>query len=112
MDDDIGGELVDGRVQQRVIFQHADGGVEGGGLEQHGVAAVFQDDIVVIGHAVIAVHLEPFIQQQFCQMIADEAGGSGDENLAHRRPLLVWSGGDDCPRCGAKSMQARVYRAT
>ena len=46
------------------------------------MASLLQADIIIIGHAVIAMHSKPFSQKELCQMKTDETSGSGDENFA------------------------------
>ena len=42
------------------------------------MAALLEADIVIIGHAIIAVHLKTLGQQKLAEMIADEARGTRD----------------------------------
>ena len=80
MHDHIGREVVRDRVQQLLILQHAFGHRKIRILQQHRVAALFQRDVIVIRHAVIAVHHEAFGQQEFREVKSDEPGGSGDKD--------------------------------
>ena len=50
-------------------------------LQQHGVTALLQPDVVVVRHAVIAVDAEALSQEQLRQVIADEAGSPRDQYL-------------------------------
>lgn len=48
-------------------------------LAQPFMPGVLEAHVVVVGEAVVAVHGVAFAQQQFGQVVADEAGGAGDE---------------------------------
>jgi hypothetical protein len=48
-------------------------------LQKTRLAAFLERDVVVVAEAVDADHRPPVGQQAFAQVIADEAGGSGDE---------------------------------
>ena len=52
------------------------------------MAALFETDVVVIGHAVVALHPEAVGEQEAGEVKADEACGAGDQNLAHGTPLF------------------------
>ena len=41
---------------------------------------LFERNVIIIGHAVEAVHAETFVQQQPRQVKSDEPGRSGDQN--------------------------------
>ena len=87
--DDIGLKVVRDTIQRVGVFQHRLGRGETGFLQQHLVAALFQGDIVIIGHSVQPMDDEPFLQQEIGQVIADEPRRAGDENPCHAaRPLL------------------------
>ncbi len=53
------------------------------------MAALFQRDIVVISHPVIAMHGVTFAQQKMGKVIADKASGAGDEDTCHALPHFV-----------------------
>ena len=70
------------RVKPVEVFQHPLVGGKTGVLQQHLVPPLFDPHIVVVGHAVVADDSEAFLEQQFREVKADEAGRAGDENLA------------------------------
>ena len=79
MDDGAGTGSGDGSLQGGVVLQHGLGGGELGVLAQQVVTGVLEADVVVVGHAVVAVHGVPLVEQQLGQVEADEAGGSSNK---------------------------------
>ena len=63
VDDGVGGKGVDRGVQSFAVLQHRLDRREARFLGQDGMASLFDADIVIVGHAVIAADGEPFCQQ-------------------------------------------------
>ena len=82
VDDHLWREIIRHLIEQALILQHAFRGRKSRGLQQHRVAALFQRDVIVVRHAVIAMHAEAFGQQEAGKMKTDEPGRAGDQNLA------------------------------
>ena len=43
---------------------------------------MFQIDIIIVAHAVIAMHHEAICKEQLCEVKADESGRAGNQNPA------------------------------
>ena len=84
MDDHLRLKVIRHPVEQGRILQLPFGGREIRMVQQHLVAALFEPDVVIVRHPVIALHQKPLGQQQLRQMITDEPGGSRDQHSAHR----------------------------
>ena len=56
VNDHVRREVVGNLVENLLVFEQPFGGGKIGILQQHLVTALFQSDIIVIGHAVVAVH--------------------------------------------------------
>ena len=83
VDDDVGLEGVGGAVEEGLVLKLAFDGGEIWVLEEDLVAAVFEADVVIGGHAVVALNRVAFIKEEFGEVEADEACGAGDEDFLH-----------------------------
>ena len=83
VDDHLGFKGVGHAVQRIAVLQLRLDGGEVRVLQQDLVAALFQADVVIVRHAVKALHPKAFVQQQPRQMKADEPCCAGNQNLAH-----------------------------
>ena len=90
VDDYVGFELGADLFQRVDIFEHRFGRRKGVVLAQHGMAALLDPDIVIVGHPVEAVNPEAFGHEFARQMKPDEAGAPGDKDLSHDAPLIAW----------------------
>src|SRR5690606_30222574 len=79
VDDEVRAERVDRRVEALAVLEQALGGAELAVLQQHGMTAALERHVVIVGHAVIAVHEEAFLEQQPGEVKSDESGRAGDE---------------------------------
>ena len=66
------------------ILKHPLGAGEIGVLQQDLMAPLFQRDIVVVRHAVIAGDTKTLVQQKLGQVEADKSGSACDEDGAHK----------------------------
>ena len=87
VDDHIRLGRAHGGFQRGLIFQKRLGHREIRALHQHGMAALFQRDVIVIGHAIIAHNTKAFGQQKFRQVIADKARRARNKYRFHKEPL-------------------------
>ena len=79
VDDHVWLKVIGQRIEGFAVFQQRLFGREMLMLKQHRVAALFQGDVVVVGHPVIALHPRAFGQQQAGKVKADEAARAGDQ---------------------------------
>src|SRR3546814_850593 len=78
VDDDVGRERVDRPVERLAILEHRLDRAEAGVLEEILVPPALEQRVVIIGHAVIADDVEPFVEEVPGKMIADETRRPGD----------------------------------
>ena len=74
VDDHVGTLAGEEVAQQAGILQPGLHGSEPGMLRQHGVAPLFQRDVVIVGHCVEAGDARALVQKPFRKVVADEAG--------------------------------------
>ena len=83
MNDHVWGKGIRNLIEQILIFQHAFGHRKMRMLQEHRMAPLFQRDVIVVRHTVIAMHLKTFRQQSFCEMKPNEPGSTGNEDTSH-----------------------------
>ena len=79
MDDHVRPGLGEGRERAKIL-QHRDAPAKAGMARKFSPARLFQADVVIGGHAVVAVDLVAIREQTAAEVETDEAGGAGDEN--------------------------------
>jgi len=88
VDDRVWLKRRDGSVKLLLILKHTLGRRKTLMLVEHRVAAFFQADIIIVGHAIIAADDMALREQEFSEMVANKTSRPGDEDALSVHSLM------------------------